>query len=318
MTVLEAGGLEEADGGQVAGGEGGVEVVDVVLVVGGAGAGIGLGADGRDRRRGGCGSGSGCWRSTGRARGAGCSRLSVTPVTAEVVVRLQPVVPLELVTPRSKPPWNQPQLTLAALSRSPMFLPDMLKLAGWWCRCRRPGRRRRCRCSRRCRRRRCRRQRRCSVDDAVGLAGDQVDGALGGGAEGGAEGVVVERVVLGVVPHAGDGVAVEVAHGEGGGVGGGGALVLAAKESFRRCPGRRRRAGRGPSCRRQRPTARDRRRGPDPRWRPARCRGGRGWRPGSVRVVRIGSCCWCSGWGWRSGGWDWRCSCWGSGCWRRR
>ena len=50
----------------------------------------------------------------------------------------------------------------------------------------------------------------------------EVDGARGGGAEGGAEGVVVEGVVLGVVPQAGDGVAVEVAHGEAGGVGDGG------------------------------------------------------------------------------------------------
>ncbi len=52
------------------------------------------------------------------------------------------------------------------------------------------------------------------IDHAVGLAGDEVDGAGGGGTEGGAEGVVVHRVVLRVVPHRRDGVAVVVAHGE--------------------------------------------------------------------------------------------------------
>ena len=65
------------------------------------------------------------------------------------------------------------------------------------------------------------------VDDAVGLAGDEVDGAGGRWTKGGAEGVVVHRVVLGVVPHRGDGVAVVVAHGEGCGGGDAGAAVAA-------------------------------------------------------------------------------------------
>ena len=38
--------------------------------------------------------------------------------------------------------------------------------------------------------------------------------ARGRGAEGGAEGVVVHGVVLGVVPEGGDGVAIVVGHGE--------------------------------------------------------------------------------------------------------
>jgi hypothetical protein len=45
---------------------------------------------------------------------------------AETVERAQPVVPLGLVMVRSKPPSNQPQVSLAVLSRSPMFLPDRL------------------------------------------------------------------------------------------------------------------------------------------------------------------------------------------------
>ena len=57
------------------------------------------------------------------------------------------------------------------------------------------------------------------IDHAVGLAGDEVDGARGGGTKGSAEGVVVHRVVLRVVPQGGDGVAVVVAHGERSGVG---------------------------------------------------------------------------------------------------
>ena len=51
---------------------------------------------------------------------------------------------------------------------------------------------------------------------AVGLAGDQVQRARGGGAEDGAEVVVAHGVVLGVVPDAGDGVAVVVVHGQAG------------------------------------------------------------------------------------------------------
>ena len=60
------------------------------------------------------------------------------------------------------------------------------------------------------------------VDDAVGLAGDEVDGTGSGGAEVGAERVVVHGIVLGVVPEGGDGAAVVVTHGEAGGGGDGG------------------------------------------------------------------------------------------------
>ena len=128
VAVLVAGSLEEADGGQVAGGERGGEVQGVVLVVGGAGP-VSAGADGGDR------GGTGVVR----VRGAGVVLEGLVvldvvglgdAVTAEVVVRSQPVVPLELVTPRLNPPWNQPQVTPAALSRSPMFLPDMLNAGG--------------------------------------------------------------------------------------------------------------------------------------------------------------------------------------------
>ena len=41
----------------------------------------------------------------------------------DTVLRAQPVVPLGLVFVRSKPPWNQPHVRPAVLSRSPMFLP---------------------------------------------------------------------------------------------------------------------------------------------------------------------------------------------------
>ncbi len=51
-------------------------------------------------------------------------------------------------------------------------------------------------------------------DHAVGLARDQVQRAGGGRPVGGVEGVVGQRVLLGVVPHAGDGVAVVVVHGQ--------------------------------------------------------------------------------------------------------
>ncbi len=47
---------------------------------------------------------------------------------------------------------------------------------------------------------------------AVGLAGDQVERARGGGAVGAAEEVVAHREALGVVPQGGDGVAVVVVH----------------------------------------------------------------------------------------------------------
>ena len=49
-------------------------------------------------------------------------------------------------------------------------------------------------------------------DHAVGLAGDEIDGARRRGAEGGRIGVVAHGEVLGVVPQRGDGVAVVVAH----------------------------------------------------------------------------------------------------------
>src|SRR5689334_18282902 len=45
------------------------------------------------------------------------------PTTWLCVERLQPVVPLLLMVCRLKPPTNEPQGMLAALSRSPMFLP---------------------------------------------------------------------------------------------------------------------------------------------------------------------------------------------------
>src|SRR5690349_7480329 len=45
------------------------------------------------------------------------------PTTALCVERLQPVVPLLLMVCRLKPPTNEPQGILAALNRSPMFLP---------------------------------------------------------------------------------------------------------------------------------------------------------------------------------------------------
>ena len=44
-------------------------------------------------------------------------------VISDVVLRLQPVVPLGLVTPRSKPCVKKPQVTPAAFSRSPMLVP---------------------------------------------------------------------------------------------------------------------------------------------------------------------------------------------------
>src|SRR5579863_6221000 len=47
-------------------------------------------------------------------------------------------------------------------------------------------------------------------NDAVGLAGDKIDGAWRGGTEGGVERVVAHGEVLGVVPESGDGVAVKV------------------------------------------------------------------------------------------------------------
>src|SRR5260370_38353688 len=42
---------------------------------------------------------------------------------------LQPVVPLRFWTVRSKPPMNDPQVTPAALSKSPTFCPFMLTTA---------------------------------------------------------------------------------------------------------------------------------------------------------------------------------------------
>src|SRR5512135_1955667 len=44
-------------------------------------------------------------------------------------MRRQPVLESGLVTVRSKPPMNEPQLTPLALSRSPMFLPPSWTVA---------------------------------------------------------------------------------------------------------------------------------------------------------------------------------------------
>src|SRR5580693_2231229 len=49
----------------------------------------------------------------------------VPPTTLEKVLRAQLVVPLALLSVRSKPPMKPPQLISAALSRSPMFLLDI-------------------------------------------------------------------------------------------------------------------------------------------------------------------------------------------------
>ena len=124
-----------------------------------------------------------------------------------------------------KPPWNQPQVTLRAFSRSPMFCARMANEAAWTVRCcpssrrtRGRGRRSRCQRRRRCRRRpaarsasagyrcsgRTRRRRRSgrrSDSSAPGVEGPKVS-----------RGVVAQREVLGVVPQGGDGVAVEVVH----------------------------------------------------------------------------------------------------------
>src|SRR5262249_17248020 len=50
------------------------------------------------------------------------------------------------------------------------------------------------------------------LPDATGVAGDEVDGTGGGRPEGGVEGVVAHREVLGVVPQPGHRVAVVVVH----------------------------------------------------------------------------------------------------------
>src|SRR4029077_1401811 len=52
--------------------------------------------------------------------------------------------------------------------------------------------------------------------DVSGVAGGKIDRARGGGAKRAGEEVVAQREVLGVVPHAGDGVAVVVVHDVGG------------------------------------------------------------------------------------------------------
>ena len=86
---------------------------------------VAVGADGGDR------GGTGVLRVGGggvvleAARGGGCSRASVAGDGEVVVLRRQPVVPLALMTVRSKPPWKKPQVMLAALSRSPMLGPVM-------------------------------------------------------------------------------------------------------------------------------------------------------------------------------------------------
>ena len=108
---------------------------------------------------------------------------------------------------------------------------------------------------------------------AAGVAGDQVDRARRGGAEGGAVGVVAHRVVLGVVPQGGDGVAVVVVHHVRGGA------VRAGRVTCRRR--RRRSAGSGPSFRCRRPSARRCSCGPGRRsghHRSSLGRAGAGWR----------------------------------------
>src|SRR5579862_4442279 len=52
----------------------------------------------------------------------------------------------------------------------------------------------------------------CRHCGAMGLAGDKVDRAGGGGAKSGAVGVVAHRVVLGIVPKGGHSVAVVIPH----------------------------------------------------------------------------------------------------------
>src|ERR1700678_868406 len=47
---------------------------------------------------------------------------TVVEMTGATVLRAQPVVPLALTACRLKPPTNEPQVRLAALSRSPMLL----------------------------------------------------------------------------------------------------------------------------------------------------------------------------------------------------
>jgi hypothetical protein len=119
VAVLVLGGLQEADRGQVAGLERGVEVRQVVVVVGPARV-----ADLRDALR-------GQVVRVGR-------RLVVLErrVVRAVVLRRGAAdvgvggagalgVAALLAVPRGARPWNQPQLTPLALSRSPMFLPCM-------------------------------------------------------------------------------------------------------------------------------------------------------------------------------------------------
>jgi len=50
-------------------------------------------------------------------------------VISDVVLRLHPVEPLGLVAVVSKPPSNHPQETLAALRRSSILVPVMLKVS---------------------------------------------------------------------------------------------------------------------------------------------------------------------------------------------
>ena len=117
--------------------------------------------------------------------------------------------------------------------------------------------------------------------DAVGLAGDQVDGARGGRAEVRRPRVVVERVVLGVAPARAQRVAVEVRHDEARRVGAAGAVASAAAGG-RRVPGEL--AGRGPSSRCRRPAAPACSCGSGPRSPPASGRGG----TGSIALGAVG------------------------------
>ncbi len=53
----------------------------------------------------------------------------MTLVTADVVVRLQPVEPSAFVIVRSKPPEKKPHEMFAAVRRSPMFWPPIVPCA---------------------------------------------------------------------------------------------------------------------------------------------------------------------------------------------
>ena len=128
MTVLKSRRLDVGDGREIAGLHRRVEILEIVLVVGridGLAVRLQGMADRLTSSSAAHGSGWPSTCSTGTRRGAGCSPLWCRPRLLEKVLRAQPVVPLELVSARLKPPMKPPQLICAALSRSPMFLPDI-------------------------------------------------------------------------------------------------------------------------------------------------------------------------------------------------